>query len=234
MPIVMKSRNEFWKDEASFATTLVAGLLNEFGTEALSWAPPSILTIVNEELNVTIPERNFDKLMVGVALLTTDVFYKSLPDFITMCNVMSGSSVVVDSFDPADLMECAWGITEAFMLATPDDDDENPFDDQIVRYIGSRLDYEGILQAPGVLKLGLRNNDPISEVRYTFSDDPLMFQSIWESSQESSAYLDAAVRERTMTLLQQLAKLPLEDAEMAENLQERANSVLAATSQPRS
>jgi hypothetical protein len=45
-------------------------------------------------------------------------------------------------------------MTEALLIQPPDDDDENPFSEDIVAYIGQVLNQEGIISPPDILKGG--------------------------------------------------------------------------------
>jgi hypothetical protein len=101
---------------------MVVALVDYYGTEFMPWSPETIRLETEEDFGVKWSNRNFDRLMAGVVLVTTDRFYKDLPDFIALCNCLSGSAASPGVFDPADAAECAWGITEALLLGPPDDD----------------------------------------------------------------------------------------------------------------
>src|SRR4051812_21258144 len=88
-------------DEA-FATSLVALLLDDFGTEALAWAPKTIIMELETIYSVSISQSSVDRLMSAVHLLTSNSFYSLLPDFNDLCNVLSWEPVTPDVFVPAD------------------------------------------------------------------------------------------------------------------------------------
>lgn len=201
---------EMWKSPQTFATVLITVFLDRFGTEALSWDPSTIALEVEQEFDVALPQRSLDKLMVAVTLLTTDRFYKSLPDFITACNVLSGDTYDPRTFDPADGEEIAWGITEGMLICPPDDDDQEPFSDEIRGYIAAALDAEGIINPPDILRIALRTAN-VSTSLDDFSDDPAMFGAIYDLESSKTGDINQTIKDRTITLYNQLAALKLQN-----------------------
>jgi len=193
----------------TFATTLVAMLLDEYGTEATTWDAATIQMEIEEDFKLKLPRANFDRLMAGVALLIGDDFYKVLPDFIAFCNIFGGSTYDPSTFDPADAEEVAWGITEALLISPPEPDDEEPFALEVVAYIGAVLDDEGIINPPDVLRIGLRESDPNATIQGEFSDDPTMFASIYEVESAKTSAINQSVRTMLDLLIQQLTTLDL-------------------------
>lgn len=147
---------EAWKSRETFASVLLTLFLDKFGIEALDWDPATITLEIEEEFDVELPQLALDKLLVAIQILTTDKFFKSLPDFVTFCNVLGGDTYRPDMWDPADAEEVAWGITEALLISLPEDDDKEPFTDEVRGYVGAVLDSEGIINAPDILRIALR------------------------------------------------------------------------------
>jgi hypothetical protein len=194
-------------DPDSFATTLVTSLVDLYGTEAMSWAPQTIRMELEDDFGVPMAPLLFDRLMAGIALITTDTFYSSLPDFIELCLVLSGAAYDPTVFQPADADDCAWGVTEALLLAPPDS--ENPFSDEIRAYIGQVTEAEGIINPPDILRIALRDHDVLGKVQAGFADDPEMTQAIWDAEASKTDDINSLVRERLRLLIQQLANLRL-------------------------
>src|SRR5262245_58736209 len=117
-------------DDKSFTTTLLILFMDTYGPEGLDWAPETIYMEIEDDFGVKMPERNFDKLMAGIYLISSDSFYKSLPDFIEICNVLAGHGVTPGQFEPVALDDMAWGLTEALLISPPDDRDTDPFSDE--------------------------------------------------------------------------------------------------------
>jgi hypothetical protein len=191
----------------SFATTLVVTLLDYYGPEFMTWSPETIRAETEDDFNFRWHDTNFDRLMAGVALVISDTFYTSLPDFIELCNILSGAAASPGVFAPADADECAWGITEALLLAPPDGDE--PFSEEIRAYIGKMCDEEGIIVLPDILKLGLRDKTPQITVSNNFSDDPEMYSAIWQNEASKTDDINDLVKARLLELVRQLSALQL-------------------------
>jgi hypothetical protein len=198
-------------DPNSFATTLITAVVDLYGTEAFTWAPETLLMELEDDLGTPLDPLLYDRLMAGISIIVTDRFYKSLPDFIEMCLVLSGASFDPSVFQPADSDDCAWGITEALLLAPPDE--ENPFSDEIRGYIGYVTQMEGIITPPDILRIGTRDEDVLSKVQSGFSDDPEMSQAIWQAEASKTEDINSLVKERLFLLIQQLSSLRLKHGE---------------------
>jgi len=210
MPNVMQ---EAWKSPDTFASVLLTLYMDKFGTEALTWEPNTILLEIEEEFNVDLPQLALDKLLVGIQILTTDRFYKSLPDFISFCNVLSGDTYRPDMWDPADAEEVAWGVTEALLIYPPEDNDEEPFTDEIRAYIGAVLDREGLINPPDILRIALRQAR-VSPSIDDFSDDPTMFNAVYDLEEGKRADIENTIRMRTKMLAGQFKALKLENGQV--------------------
>ncbi|NDC55316.1 MAG: hypothetical protein EBZ69_00520 [Alphaproteobacteria bacterium] len=187
--------------------------MDKFGTEALTWEPNTILLEIEEEFNVDLPQLALDKLLVGIQILTTDRFYKSLPDFISFCNVLSGDTYRPDMWDPADAEEVAWGVTEALLIYPPEDNEEEPFTDEIRAYIGAVLDREGLINPPDILRIALRQAR-VSPSIDDFSDDPTMFNAVYDLEEGKRADIENTIRMRTKMLAAQFKALKLENGQV--------------------
>jgi hypothetical protein len=205
MPNILQ---EAWTSRETFASVLLTLFLDRFGMEALEWDPATIALEIEEEFNVALPRLSFDKLMVAIQLLTTDRFFKNLPDFIQFCNVLDGDPYHPETFDPADAEEVAWGITEAMLISPPDDKDSEPFTNEIRAYIGKVLDREGIINAPDILRIALRQAR-VSPSIDDFSDDPEMFSAIYAVEAGKTAEINDTIKTKTQILSAQLAALQL-------------------------
>lgn len=197
-----------WKSPDTFASVLLAAYLDRFGTEALDWEPTTATLEIEKEFDVDLPQESLDKLMVAIQILTTDRFYKNLPDFITFCNVLSGDEYRPDMWDPADAEEVAWGITEAMVIYPPEDNELEPFSEEIRAYIGSVVDAEGLMNPPDILRIALRSAR-ISPNVEDFSDDPLMFNAIYDLEEGKKEDINRSIILRTQMLAEQFSQLKL-------------------------
>jgi hypothetical protein len=213
MPTTIKSRQDFKQllvDGNTFATTLLVIFVDIYGMEATSWSPHTIRMEIEDDLGVRMPQANFDRLMAAIFVLTTDQFFTNLPAFIQICNVLSGSPMTMEEFDPADSTECAWGLTEAMLISPPDEQNPNPFSDEITGYIGAVLDEEGILVPPDILGIAIRDDDAVHRVNHSYSDDPEMYSAIWGSEKQKTDDINDVVKERLHAMISQLQSIKLE------------------------
>lgn len=201
---------EAWKSRETFASVLLTLFLDKFGLEALDWDPATITLEIEDEFDVELPQLALDKLLVAIQILTTDKFFKSLPDFVTFCNVLGGDTYRPDMWDPADAEEVAWGITEALLISPPEDDDKEPFTDEVRGYIGAVLDSEGIINAPDILRIALRAAR-VSPNITDFSDDPTMFNAVYDFETGKTEDINQSIRLKTDLLIKQMAALDLKN-----------------------
>lgn len=201
---------EAWTSRETFASVLLTMFIDRFGLEALTWDPTTISMEIEEEFDVDLPQLALDKLMVAIQLLTTNRFYKSLPDFISFCNVLSGDPYRPDMWDPADAEEVAWGVTEALLIEPPEDNDPEPFTDEIRAYIGAVLDSEGLVNPPDILRIALRQAR-VSPAIGDFSDDPMMFNAVYDLEEGKRQDIEQSIRLKTKLLVAQLRALNLKN-----------------------
>lgn len=212
-------------DRNTFTTTLIVLLVDAYGTECFDWAPETIRLELRNDFGVEIPPYILDRIMAGISILTTNSFYISLPDFIELCNILSGNPNTFGEFDPADVSELAWGITETLLLSPPPEDDENPFSAEIVGYIQHMLKEEGIINPPDILKLGTNKTEELAKrIQYDFSDDPDLFASIWQFEAAKTDEINALIRDRLVALFSQLKALQLKNG----NTQEVVKQMIAS------
>lgn len=207
--IAFNKRNylrQLLKSDDVYATTLLVLLTELFDLEFLNWTPETIRIEVREELGIELPPTAIDKIMAAIMLLTTDQFFKHVPTFIHICNVLSGNSFDPTVFDPADSLEMAWGITEATLIAPPEEDE--PFSEEIRAYMGYQLAEEGFQTAPDVLGIAIMPaviNDPNS----IFASDPEIYQAFHEKKTLDQNNIISLLKENLQELLDQLQLLPL-------------------------
>lgn len=146
--------------------------------------------------------------MAGIQHLTSNVFWRSLPDFISMCNIFSGSPATPEDFDPADVLEMCWGIAEASLLDPQDGDDKDIFDPEIVGYIEHTLKNEGFVTPPGMLR-HLVSADALY-VPESFSEDPVMFSAFSKAGEGKAEDANLFVKDNLKALRRQLESLKLD------------------------
>lgn len=220
MPLLQGTRfqqlRELLSGDEAFATTLLTLAIDEFGSECLEWAPETLQLEFAEQFHIQLQPQAMAKLMAGITLVTTNLYYKSLPHFIDLTNALCGSPPS-ESFDIADAEECAWGITEALLISPPDEDE--PFTNDIRGYIAQAAHNEGLIVLPDVLRIGLQDQDYAAQVQYNYQDDPDMFSAVWKEQQNKTQYINEMIRSNLQDLLQQLVNLPLTSVDTKDLIQ---------------
>lgn len=224
----MNSLRQIWTAPDAFATSLLLAFVDTYcpielrgeervmNTEALNWHPGAILLEVERHFGVSLSQPIYDRLMAAIAIVTTDTFYKSLPDFIHWCNVLAGDSYDPRYWNPAEALEIAWAINEVLLLDPPEEDE--PFVPEIVAYIGKALDDEGIVNPPDVLRIAIRSGDIGSQIHATVGDDPAMAQNVYQMENSRTEAINDALRQTLAALTAQLAQLPLQNGSAQEIL----------------
>lgn len=219
----------------AFGTTLLVWCVETWGTECLHdpddpdrgpWHPDTFRSMLEQQCGVTLPPANLDRLMAAVAVVTTDLFFRSITGFIRLANVLSGDAVDPDEFEKADAGECAWAITEALLLHPPEDGEEL-FSEEIRHYLAHVLRDEGFVTPPDVLRLAIDGDDS-AKVAYEFADDPAMFSMIHQVQADKTADVEDAIRTNLTHLLAQLKTLPLQHGRVDE-LEKQVERALAAS-----
>ena len=154
-----KKAAEILTDPQSLPVTLLIVVSDILGPEWLQYDPETVQLEIEESLNTQIRPSNFNKLMAAAQIVQGDDFYTDLPTFIDLCNALYNGTFNPGSFDPADAIEMACGITDA-MLLWPPEDLENPFSDAIVQYAAATIKDEGINTPPDIRQWFWGKNAP--------------------------------------------------------------------------
>lgn len=221
------SLRNIWTAPDAFATSLLLAFADTYcpiteengvrkmDTTAFQWHPGAILLEIESDFDVALAQPIYDRLMTAIAIVTTDNFYKSLPDFIHYCNVLAGDSYDPRYWNPAEALEVAWAINEVLLLDPPEEDD--PFVPEITAYIGKVLDDEGIVTPPDVLRIAVRD-DVGGKVHAAVGDDPAMASNVYQLEASRTEDLNNAIRQTMEALTAQLAALPLRQGSAQEIL----------------
>jgi hypothetical protein len=215
---------EVLEDVRSYAFELLTLVIDQYGTEALEWTPQTLVAEFMDDFQADIPRVNLDKLLAAINILTTDDFFQRLPRFIQLCNVLTGSMLRPHVFDPADAAECAWGMTEAILLRSPEDDEtEELFSSDIRHYLGEVLVDEGIRTPSDLLRLAIYPTST-GEAEFPGALDPAAFAMEFEVQEDRNKEIENMVRERLKKLLQRLEALPLQNGDtskLVERMQQK-------------
>lgn len=200
--------DKYWTSRSTFSTTLLVILLDTYGVDALSWDPSTIQMEIEGDGGLDIPAENIDKIMCAIDVLKTNNFEASLPDFIRTCLAFSGQHVDEGMFAMADASDCAWGLTEAWLISPPEDE-KNALSPEILGYIGHVCDDEGLLNPPDILRLGSSGADILNKARYNLSDDIDTFSAFTDYQQGKTEEINGLVSGRLKGLFAQIQKLEI-------------------------
>lgn len=214
-------------NDDTFGTTLLLLCLDrwppgedEHGNKhqgCLEWTPETLRAEIEIEFGVRLSDVLMAKLAHIIVVVTTDRFFQDAACFVRVCNALAGEDTD-NEFDPADSAECALGIMEAVLLWPPDDDDPEPFSEDVRRYIGHVLKLEGYINTPDVLKFAV-GTKPVGQVAAEWTDEPDMFTAIHAVQQDKTDEINQLIRESLASLGEQLKVLPLQHGDTSEIVQ---------------
>ncbi len=198
-------RSQILKSDDCFTTTALAIFLEDFGVEGLEWLPVTICREMESKYH-TLPDNTFNKLMVGIQLLTADDFFRLLKRFIDYVNIINHGHF--DDF-VADVGEISWALTEAKIIDDPGTV-RNPLDlfsSDVVAYIEQAFYNSGLVFPPSVFKeYGLVFTDKAQNALSSFSDNPELFSLLYKTSEFHTSLVDRANEEKLNELKAQLVQ----------------------------
>jgi len=212
MPTIAQAkRKEMLEDRETFATVLLAILLDSYGTEMFDWEPETLRMEVSDDFNATLPRVNSDKVWGLIVAMTTNQFYLSVEIYRTTCEALMGKDPDFAMFSPSDPEELAWGVTEVILNDPPDPKLGNgEFSNEVSRYTGLILSQNGILVPPEPLIFAAYDSEnPVLAMETIFSEDPVMFDAAYSNQQRLKSTLDSFIKERVTQLQMQLKSVPL-------------------------
>jgi hypothetical protein len=211
-----------WMRPDLYGTSLLALLLDQWGTEALEWDPETIRRELADEFGVSLPPAAEQKLQAVLTILNSDGFYRDVMVFQHVCRALCGQESDFQQFEPLEPHEAAWGVFEASLLQDPESVPQ--LDEQVCRYVGLILSEHGLHQKPRSLKFALFPKEEAKNHADQASgesgpagaddlvgSDPAIFQAFYRRNAEDTKSIDDLVRSNFQVLLGQLDKLPLNE-----------------------
>lgn len=180
--------------------------------EAVYWVPETIEIELNQSLGIEVPTLNIDKLNTAISILTTDRFFKILPDFLNFCNVLFGYQLQPDILMLPHIDAVSWGVTEAILISPPDDvkNIKDAFDPEIEGYVQKLIEIEGLISPPYVLQEFMPDAAVNKlKIQQNFLDDVSMFQFIYEVNKGKSERINSLTVERLKNLFKQVHSMPV-------------------------
>jgi len=212
---VLNEVRTMFESPDTYASTMVICLVDKYGVEAFEWDPDSIRLELYDVYSAEVPQANLDKINAALLAITTNQFYVSLEAFMSICNALFGYGVGFHAYDPAEIDEMCWGITEIMLLAPSDDKDpKQMFSNEIRYYIGQRAEEEGFSRLPKPLNAFAVMTDQFKNTTSGFEDtDPEMFAAYWSTQQDSVKEVESMVKSKLKQLFTQIEQLPLQNGD---------------------
>lgn len=214
-------------NRGTFATSLLVGLIDEFGTEFFEWDPDTLRLELKAEYHVDIPQSNMDKIQALLLVLTTDMFYRNLEAFMHTANALCHGGADFQSYDPPDVQEICWALAETTLIDPPDK--TTVFGPEIVTYMLEKLKDEGFSRAPRILAPFCSQLEQEEAVNSAFEDDEVMYHAYWESQQRKTLTVDQYLQEGLKRIADELLALPLRSGnkQAIKDLKERVDRAAA-------
>lgn len=225
-------RTVFESSDTYASTMLIALADMERSLDFMTWDPEALYEEIRTRLQAVTPQDNMDKLHALMLALTTDVFYTDVDAFINICNALAGEGADFKTFDPAEVDEMAWAVTEVLLNDPPDRNEteaiENPFSLEIQDYIGQQAAVEGFSRLPSMLKIGTMPTKSESNFQEAAAIGAEVFGAMWGEQESKVSEIESETRERLQALFQQIQSLPLSRAD-SQSWKEYAGKPLRAT-----
>ena len=188
----------------AFATSLVAGLLKCYGTEALDWDPLTIQMELQSDFDVEINSKTFDKISALVNAITTETVYEDVAVFDETISALAGFGLNTQRDIPS-VIDTAWAVAE-IRLCDPvpvGRNPNNPWSSNIRKYVRVVLNDEGLTIPPEILGFAPLTNVP--DVRSSVSS----YNDALQNAQLMAAEVDKKIEDIAITMLGQLQYLGL-------------------------
>ena len=200
---------QVFESEQSFASTLLVMLVDDLeSVDWFAWDPEALRSEILDRFNARIPQANMDKIQGLILALTTNQFYVSLEAFIGICNSLAGDGADFRTFDPADVEEMMWAVTEVLLNDHPHEDElSKVFSEEIKHYIGIQAASEGFKELPKPLTFGVIEGN-YDEATEAFADAEL-FGAFYSRAKDEVAAAQADNQQKLQLMVQQVSRLPL-------------------------
>jgi len=228
-----KQFSDAWESAETPATVLIAIIIDLFSDEALQWEPETLREALDGAIDVSPAQREVDRFMSLKTALMTDMCYTDVTVFHHTMNALNGSQAVFTTWDPVDLDELTWGLTELFLNDRPTSDEDwaNRFSPDVRTYIGLLVSDGNY--APGSLPEVVKSVAIMPESvsgDEQYADDPMLYGTAHENSVEAAADAEKYAQARLDRLMSMLDELPFSSRSPDWKASTRAEAAGAAQS----
>lgn len=232
-PVRLNDRQQLadvWKSPETSATVLLAIAIDLYGSEVLDWEPETLKEALRSSLDIEVTQREVDRFLALKTALMTNMAYTDVITFHHTINALNGSQAVFNTWDPIDLDELTWGLTELMLNDRPVNDQDwvSRFSSDVKRYIGLIIEQTGSY-IPDAMPAVIKSLAEYAIDNSTTDMDPTLYAVAYENStaevRDAEQYTQKKLDD-TLTLLNQL---PL--SKRSEGWLESAREVLVNVAQ---
>lgn len=198
----------YLESEDTPASVLVAIAVDEFGGDFFTYEIEVVSDCLSRNFQAVIPEDNIDKLQAMQTIYTTNGMYMSLPTFLALVDALNGNGVDFGYVDLPEVKEVAWALTEALMNV-PDEDMDNLLHPDIEVFIRALMKEEGFTKVPS--SLGFVKDLDVPEIKDTFLDDPIMYDTYDQNKRAEANAVDEFVSSKVLSIIEALKVIPLKN-----------------------
>ena len=177
------------RQASTYGSAAFLGLCDVFGPDWLQWEGKTVQLEIKDELGVLVEPDLFDKIMAARQVVTTDLVFRELPAFITVCNALNGDGVDTPVAQPIAPGDLAWAVLEMSLLYPPSA--AETFSEEIVGYMEECLRWQGVIGVPNAL-VNILPDAKYDETVFTDSDTTqLCFERLVDVNAEVTSHLNA-------------------------------------------
>lgn len=139
------------KDSTTSASILVLAATNLLGTQAITFDPDSLWSLLNDHHNIDLSHENRNKLLSAMLLLDLPIFLWDVDAFANTVSAFADEIPDTTTIRPVSPSDLAWGVTEAFFLLDHSGMPDASLDREPCVYTAACLHDDGMLVAPNLL-----------------------------------------------------------------------------------
>lgn len=183
--------------------------MSDYGTEFIEWDPITIGLTLKDRFGEVPPRYLMDRIQAGSAIMTSDLYFKSLETFNNINDVLNLGLMDAGTFIPATLDDILWGVTESKLMLG--DMFTGDFSHDIAGFTGYLLGREGIYTPPSTLSFAeYAQEDAVDDQQDLFGDD-VLYKEFWNRQHDTRKQLEVDAQKKLRELFRQLKELPVKD-----------------------
>ena len=203
------------RDPAVFASTASLCVFDMLGYGAMEWEPETIRAELRDTYGVDVDSTLSDKINAGMALLSSDLYHKSLEAFTTINAAFNLRPISSNDFNVNTLDEVMWGVVEASLLEGPDDFFKAGFSHDIGRYVGELLSMEGCTKPPKALSFAEFEPSELDKRDILLSSDPIAAEAYWRRQEGISKELSDMASGNVAELLKDIGEVAFKHGDVS-------------------